>query len=215
VRGVSQTDLCALFLRFVAREWPSMCGSACLTRGCDTPQRAGAASRLRASMCDARVAVFAASVDVVMMCEVVWRAAVVWASCVDFARRSLRSCVRSRQLYVVGREAMLRMQKYSVLISGMRGVGVEVAKNIILAGLKTVAIHDDSPVQLSNLSSQFYLTQADDGAPRAAACLPHLKELNQYVNVQHVTGALTADVIKVRPGLACATRLWLRLWRAL
>ncbi len=36
---------------------------------------------------------------------------------------------------------MLRMQKYSVLIYGMRGVGVEVAKNVILAGVKVLFKH--------------------------------------------------------------------------
>lgn len=38
----------------------------------------------------------------------------------------------SRQLYVMGREAMERMAKSNVLISGLGGLGVEIAKNICL-----------------------------------------------------------------------------------
>ena len=91
------------------------------------------------------------------------------------------------------------MQKYAVLIVGMGGLGVEVAKNVILAGVKSVAIHDLEPTALSDLSSQFYLSEAALGMPRAAACVDQLKELNQYVSVSLVTEPLTEAVVKVSP----------------
>ena len=37
---------------------------------------------------------------------------------------------------------MEKMQKSNVLISGMKGLGIEVAKNVCLAGVKSVTIHD-------------------------------------------------------------------------
>jgi ubiquitin-activating enzyme E1 len=43
---------------------------------------------------------------------------------------------------------------------------------------------------------QFYLTEADVGRPRAAATVPRLAELNPYVPVHAVTGALTEDVLR-------------------
>lgn len=46
----------------------------------------------------------------------------------------------NRQLYVLGQEAMKKMAKSSILISGMGGLGVEIAKNIILAGVNLVTI---------------------------------------------------------------------------
>lgn len=46
----------------------------------------------------------------------------------------------SRQLYVFGQDAMKKMAKSSILISGMGGLGVEIAKNIILAGVNLVTI---------------------------------------------------------------------------
>lgn len=60
----------------------------------------------------------------------------------------------SRQLYVLGHEAMHRMQSSNVLISGMGGLGVEIAKNIILGGVKSVTIHDESLVKMKDLSTQ-------------------------------------------------------------
>ena len=67
----------------------------------------------------------------------------------------------SRQLYVLGHEAMRKMAQSNVLISGMRGLGVEIAKNVILGGVKSVALHDQGVAEYMDLSSQFYLTEAD------------------------------------------------------
>jgi len=54
----------------------------------------------------------------------------------------------------MGREAMHQLQSAHVLISGMRGLGVEIAKNIILGGVKSVIIHDCGQVDYADLSSQ-------------------------------------------------------------
>ena len=44
----------------------------------------------------------------------------------------------SRQLYVLGREGQAKMSGATVLICGLNGLGAEVAKNVILAGVKGV-----------------------------------------------------------------------------
>lgn len=41
-----------------------------------------------------------------------------------------------------------------VLISGMTGLGVEIAKNIILGGARSVIVHDSGNVDYADLSSQ-------------------------------------------------------------
>jgi ubiquitin-activating enzyme E1 len=56
--------------------------------------------------------------------------------------------------YVMGKEAMHQLACAHVLISGMRGLGVEIAKNIILGGAKSVIIHDCGKVDYTDLSSQ-------------------------------------------------------------
>uniref|UniRef100_A0A1Y1K0A8 E1 ubiquitin-activating enzyme n=1 Tax=Photinus pyralis TaxID=7054 RepID=A0A1Y1K0A8_PHOPY len=102
----------------------------------------------------------------------------------------------SRQLYVLGHDAMRRMATSDVLISGLGGLGVEVAKNVILGGVKSVTLHDETLCTVADLSSQFYLSEDDVGKNRAEASLKHLSELNMYVPTRTHTAPLTDDFIK-------------------
>nr|BAN21049.1 ubiquitin-activating enzyme E1 [Riptortus pedestris] len=102
----------------------------------------------------------------------------------------------SRQLYVLGHEAMRRMASSDVLISGLGGLGVEVAKNVILGGVKSVTLHDESVCTIADLSSQFYLSENCVGQNRAEASCQQLAELNNYVPTRAYTGPLTDDFIK-------------------
>ncbi|XP_068104099.1 ubiquitin-like modifier-activating enzyme 1 [Hyperolius riggenbachi] len=101
----------------------------------------------------------------------------------------------SRQLYVLGHEAMKRMQNSNVLVSGMGGLGVEIAKNIILGGVKSVTIHDQANTEWRDLSSQFYLREGDIGKNRAEVSLPKLAELNTYVPVSASSSPLSDDFL--------------------
>ncbi|CAF4643840.1 unnamed protein product, partial [Rotaria sp. Silwood2] len=60
----------------------------------------------------------------------------------------------SRQLYVLGKEAMHKLANANVLISGLSGLGIEIAKNIILCGVKSVIIQDCHNVTYADLSVQ-------------------------------------------------------------
>lgn len=102
----------------------------------------------------------------------------------------------SRQLYVLGHDAMRRMASSDVLISGLGGLGVEIAKNVILAGVKSVTLHDEALCTIADLSSQFYLTEADVGKNRAEVCCQQLSELNTYVPTRSYTGELTQEFLK-------------------
>lgn len=44
------------------------------------------------------------------------------------------------------------------------------AKNVVLAGVKSLTLHDRAEVALRDLGAQFYLTPADVGRNRAEAC---------------------------------------------
>ena len=71
-----------------------------------------------------------------------------------------------------------------VFILGLRGVGIEVAKNLILAGPKKVSLYDPSIVRIEDLGSNFYLHENLVGkASRAQASLENLKNLNPHVDV--------------------------------
>ena len=102
----------------------------------------------------------------------------------------------SRQIGTFGMEMMGKLIQLKVLISGLRGVGVETAKNLILAGPHTVVVHDDNLVTITDLASNFYLTESDVGhRTRAEASADKLQELNPHVRVSSHKGELTNDFL--------------------
>lgn len=101
----------------------------------------------------------------------------------------------SRQLAVLGHDAMRRMQSADVLISGLGGLGVEIAKNIILGGTKSVTLHDTKNCSVKDLSSQFYLNKCCLGKNRAESCIKELSELNNYVTTNLLVGELTDAIV--------------------
>jgi ubiquitin-activating enzyme E1 len=100
----------------------------------------------------------------------------------------------SRQIGTFGMETMKRLMKMDVLIVGQRGLGVEVAKNLILAGPRQVTIYDPNLVEMRDLSANFYCRESHVGSiTRAEATLAKLKELNPYVKVQLIDSLKLED----------------------
>ena len=73
---------------------------------------------------------------------------------------------------------------------------LQIAKNVILGGVKSVTLHDAKTASTSDLGSQFFLTEAELSENRATISQPKLSELNPYVPVTTVSGGLTEDLIK-------------------
>ncbi|CAN6620583.1 ubiquitin-activating enzyme E1 1 [Trichomonascus vanleenenianus] len=109
---------------------------------------------------------------------------------VDKPEGEIDESLYSRQLYVLGKEAMQRMSQSNVLVVGLRGLGVEIAKNVALAGVKSLALYDPSPVKVADLASQFFLKSGDVGKPRDESTRGRLAELNSYVPVSVLKGEL-------------------------
>lgn len=90
----------------------------------------------------------------------------------------------SRQIGAFGIDTMKKLIKLKVLILGLRGLGIEVAKNIILSGPKEVCIFDKTIVSLEDLGCNFYLKEEDIKTKRRdEASLNDLKKLNPYTKV--------------------------------
>ena len=53
-----------------------------------------------------------------------------------------------------------------VLIVGLRGVGIETAKNLILAGPRSVTLHDTGKVEIADLGTNFFFSLDDIGQER-------------------------------------------------
>ncbi|KAE8711543.1 Ubiquitin-activating enzyme E1 2 [Hibiscus syriacus] len=101
--------------------------------------------------------------------------------------------LHSRQLAVYGRETMRRLFASNILISGMQGLGAEIAKNLILAGVKSVTLHDEGVVEIWDLSSGFVFSENDVGKNRALASVQKLQDLNNAVVISTLTTNLTKE----------------------
>ena len=62
----------------------------------------------------------------------------------------------SRSLAVFGHGALSKLMAMKVFIQGINGLGIEVAKNLILAGPKQVSICDSELVTIRDLGKNFY-----------------------------------------------------------
>jgi ubiquitin-activating enzyme E1 len=81
-------------------------------------------------------------------------------------------------------------------VHGVLCCGGSAAKNVILAGVKSVGVLDVGLTALNDLGSQFYLSEKDIGRPRGEACVEQLRALNSYVDVHAVNEPLTIELLK-------------------
>lgn len=91
----------------------------------------------------------------------------------------------SRQIGAFGVEAMVKLIKLRVLVTGMNGLGIESAKNLILAGPKAVSLWDPTKVTDADYEFNYYLKpeHINSGLNRAESVAKPMAELNSYVDV--------------------------------
>jgi ubiquitin-activating enzyme E1 len=70
------------------------------------------------------------------------------------------------------------------------------AKNVILASVRAITVHDKKAVEVVDLGAQFYLNDTDVGKNRASACCEKLQELNGAVAVTASEADLEEDFLK-------------------
>ena len=110
----------------------------------------------------------------------------------------------SRQLYVMGHEAQRRMMASRVLMIGVSGLGAEVAKNCILAGVSSLVLCDPCAPTSYDLGGNFYLNDLSSNS-RAELCKDSLAQLNPYVNVQvaSVDSLSESTILPLIPTMTC------------
>ena len=106
----------------------------------------------------------------------------------------------SRQIGTFGLNTMTKIIKMNIFIYGMRGVGVEVAKNIVLSGPKSLTIFDPYKSEMRDLTSNFFLNENDikKGYKRDESCLLELSKLNPYVKIDIMEGNNIVENIKIK-----------------
>eukprot|EP00667_Euglena_gracilis_P001756 EG_transcript_1757 len=101
----------------------------------------------------------------------------------------------SRQLYALGADAMRRLHETDVLLVGLSGLGCEVAKNLLLSGVRSLALWDDQRVQWADVSANFCLQPEDVGEDRGDRCVPRLAELNPGVDCRRCRDPLDERLV--------------------
>ena len=107
----------------------------------------------------------------------------------------------SRQIRTYGLKIMKKLVHLKYLVVGIRGLGFEIAKNLILAGPNEVILFDDKLVNINDLGSNLYFEEANIGKIRRdKACEKKFSELNPYVKVKalekfEINDCLYYDVI--------------------
>jgi len=101
------------------------------------------------------------------------------------------------QVGVVGQE---KLKTARVLCVGAGGLGAPLLFYLAAAGVGTLGIVDDDPVELSNLQRQILFTEAHCQQSKATAAAERLQQLNSRVNVIPYVTRLTEknvfDIIK-------------------
>ncbi|BES99926.1 sumo-1-activating enzyme E1a [Nesidiocoris tenuis] len=101
-----------------------------------------------------------------------------------------------RQIRLWGIESQKRLRTARLLLIGLSGLGAEVAKNIVLSGIKSITFLDDKPYTKELAFSQFLIPLEKIGENRAEASVERAQILNPLVEVSaetHKIAELTED----------------------
>lgn len=97
-----------------------------------------------------------------------------------------------RQFHNFIKFCFFRLRSAKILIAGLNGCGAEVAKNIILTGVKSVTLLDDKLVTEVEFCSQFLIPHTALGKNRAEASEKRAQALNPMVEVKVDIGNFAA-----------------------
>ncbi|PAA79657.1 hypothetical protein BOX15_Mlig027638g4 [Macrostomum lignano] len=105
-----------------------------------------------------------------------------------------------RQIRLWGLDAQKRLRASRILMVGAPPLTGEIAKNLVLAGIRSLTLMDDSPLSADDIDSSFIYdpSLATAATTRAEAALSALHSLNPMVEVSAKSGQpeqLTADVL--------------------
>ena len=102
----------------------------------------------------------------------------------------------SRQLPIYGKENMEKIYKLKIFIYGLKGIGIEIAKNLLLSGAKYLDIFDNNICEKRDMGNNFYLIEDDLNKRRDEACISKLKLLNCYAEINIYNGNNIIDDVK-------------------
>ena len=87
----------------------------------------------------------------------------------------------SRQLGTIDSESMTKLTSLKYLIIGLRGLGIEILKNLILEGPQRVDIYDPNLITIYDLNSNYFVKENEINKIRDEIIIEKIKDLNPYV----------------------------------
>src|SRR2546423_6937108 len=116
---------------------------------------------------------------------------------------------RQRILAEVGEAGQQRLERASVAIVGMGGLGSPVALYLAAAGVGRLGLIDDQDVELSNLNRQVIFEECDVGRPKVEAAAGRLLLLDAGLRVdarrENVRAANVAELFAEDEGVVDGT----------
>ncbi|RLV90553.1 DNA damage tolerance protein RHC31 [Spathaspora sp. JA1] len=106
--------------------------------------------------------------------------------------RKIEIALYDRQIRLWGMATQLRLRSTKILIINLGAVGTETVKNLVLGGLNTIEILDDSVVKPEDFAGQFFLPNDDSiiGKTKLPLVVDRIRELNNRVNLSIKTESL-------------------------
>ncbi|KAK6877790.1 DNA damage tolerance protein RHC31 [Candida tropicalis] len=97
-----------------------------------------------------------------------------------------------RQIRLWGITTQLRLRTTKILIINFKGIGTEIVKNLVLGGINTIEILDDSIIKPEDFTCQFFLPNNDEiiGELKLPHVVDNIRELNNRVNLNINTQTL-------------------------
>ena len=96
-----------------------------------------------------------------------------------------------KEIYAVGLETMKKIKNLKIFLHGLRGIGIEIAKNLILSGPSSLTITDNTTVTIKDLGTNPFLTfEHINTTTRAKASISKLQQLNPSIPITIFEGTL-------------------------
>lgn len=101
-----------------------------------------------------------------------------------------RSRDRYHSLSISSMWEIERVRQASAVIVGAGALGNEVAKNLVMMGVRRIFLVDRDTVEVSNLTRSIFFRERDHGRPKVAVLAERLREVNPDVEVVPLEGDL-------------------------
>ncbi|KAL7675539.1 hypothetical protein ACOME3_001807 [Neoechinorhynchus agilis] len=112
-----------------------------------------------------------------------------------------------RQIRIWGFDAQKRIKSTNVLIIGVNALSVEISKNLVLAGIKTLTLLDDTLINEQDIQRIFCFCKKHEKSNSSIALASYLRTLNPLVEVRHETKFENLDNLVKESNVVCCTSL--------